>query len=741
MRSLTAWRKATRCASATRAWAWLSLVVLCAWCGCSGSDVPLSPAGAGGAPAPIHDTPGSVHVRFEPDDSPPHALGASPWPDDLYLDRTGRLAFGQLEDIALDETHSEMLREELAQLDGFGVSSPIYFYLDGVIDPSSLPQAQVDSLDAQASVFLIDADTGSPDAFSKVPIVVQWQRDRRRIALRPAEGHPLTPGRRYAAIVTRRVQDRKGKDVEPSAQFAAIREPDQVLSDERLLAARGVYTPVLETLVKSGVRRQDISGMAVFHVQNVERDLVDARQKVRLEKPPELTVARAISGRELERALGDSPPGPVGLDEPGGVQHDQLAAIVHGTLPSPNFVSATAKVHGRFERDETSQLRIKRWDAVPFTLFMPVSAVHAPIVIYQHQRDRERSDALAIANELAARGLAVLALDAPFQGLRAPEGGGLDWRNRFTGVEVPDGFGDAPGDFLGFAEAQARSEPWNPVYARDAVRQGTVDLMVAMRAIEEGRFDDAYPGRTFVRTHVGFVGEDVGAAMGAMLARVEPALQAIVLVSPGADTFVQWSWSPNDLLLFGHLAGAFGRELESIDRSFDAPEFWPEIALYETLLDRGEALSHVSALRRAPTNVLVLMAADDESVPNRATETYATALGLTLVGDTPRYVQDLKTEEGAVDGIEGNYSAAGSWVTRAMYVYSPASHDFLRHRVGIREYVEPPEPPFEKLAQRVTVENPTAEAVGRIATYFESFYACVSSESTPSNVPCSAYAD
>jgi hypothetical protein len=712
---------------------------MCAWSGCSGADVPLSPVGAGGSAAPIHDTPDSVHVRFEPDESPPNTLGTSPWPDDLYLGRTGQIELGDLEDVALDKQHAEMLRKSLMELDGFGVSSPIYFYLDDVIDPSSLPQAQVDSLDAQASVFLIDADTGSPDAFSKVPIVVQWQHDRKRIALRPAEGHPLTPGRRYAAIVTRRVQDRKGKAVEPSVMFAAIREPEQVLNDARLLAARSAYTPVLETLVKSGVRRQDISGMAVFHVQNVERDLIDARQLVRAGKSPEPTVAHEISGRALDRALGASPPGPVGLDEAGGVQHDQLAAIVHGTLPSYNFVSATAKTHGRFERDEASQLRIKRSDAVPFTLFVPASAVRVPIVIYQHQRDRERSDALSIANELAARGIAVLALDAPFQGLRAPEGGGLDWRNRFTGDEVPDGFGDAPGDFLGFVEAQARGEPWNPVYARDAVRQGTVDLMVAMRAIEEGGFDDVYPGRTFVRTHVGFVGEDVGAAMGAMLARVEPALQAIVLVSPGADTFVQWSWSPNDLPLFGNLAGAFGRELGSIDRAFDPPEFWPEIALYQTLLDGGEALSHVSALRRAPTNVLVLMAANDESVPNRATEAYSTALGLTLVGDTPRYVQDLKNEEGAADGIGGNYAAAGSWVTRAMVVYSPATHDFLRHRVGIQEYVEPPEPPFEKLAQRVTVENPTALAVERIASYFESFYACVNSESTPSNVPCSAY--
>jgi hypothetical protein len=708
---------------------------------CGNADGPLPDVGAGGGAAPIHETPDSVHVRFDPEDATPSTLGDIPWPDDLYLDKAGRVDIDAFDDVELDSDRSRLLRDSLAQLDGFGVSSPIFFYLDGLIDPATLPQAEVDSLDAQASVFLVDADTGSPEAFSKVPVGVQWQRDRKRLALRPADGHPLTPGRRYAAVLTRRIKDRKGRELEPSPNFAAIRDPALALTDARLLAARSVYTPVLETLVKSGgVKRQDISGMSVFHVQSVEQDLVDARRQVRLGGPPELALARSISGSELDRALGAHPPSQVGLDEAGGVQHDQLAAMVHGTLPSPNLLSATVNAHGAFERGETGTLRVKRIDAVPFTLFIPVIAARAPIVIYQHQRDRERSDALAIANELARRGIAVLALDAPFQGLRAPQqAGSVDWRNRFTGEEAPDGFGDAPGDFLGRGAAGVDDTAWNPVFARDAMRQGVVDLMVAVRVIEEGQLDGTHPGRTFVRTHVGFVGEDTGAEMGAMLARVEPKLQALALVAPGADSLVQWSWSPHDASLFESFARGFGRDPETIEPRFDPPEYWPETALYQTLLDRGEALSHVAALRRTPTNVLVLMAAHDETVPNRATEAFAAALGLTLVNDTPRYVLDLRSEEGAPSGIGGNYPAAGGWVTRAMYVLRPASHDFLRHRLGIQQFAEPPEPPFEELAQGVRVENPTAAAIAQIASYFESFYACATSDSTPPNIPCSAY--
>jgi hypothetical protein len=707
---------------------------------CASGDSQILAVGDAGITPPVVTVPDRVHVRFDPGDGASldsMTLGAIPWPDDLYLDRAGRIAVSSFKDVGLDEEQAAEVSTSLAGLDGFGVSSPIFFYLDGQIDAATLPQAEVDSLDAQASVYLIDADTGSPDAFTKVPITVQWQGPRQRLALRPADGHPLTPGRRYAAIVTRRVQDRRARDLEPAPKFAAVRDPAQQLEDPRLVAARAAYTPVFETLARTGVKRDDICALAVFHVQSVDRDLVDARQLIRSGSARLPTFTDPIMGLALDRALGSAPPAAVGLGEVGGVAHDAIAAMVHGTLPSQNLLSANSRLHGVFERDASGQLRVKRMEAVPFTLFVPRKGTRAPIVIYQHQRDRERSDALAIANELAARGIAVLALDAPFQGLRAspPVGSTIvDSRNRFTEEQTPDGFGDAPGDFLGLTEAGDADARWNPLHARDALRQGVVDLMVALRSIEEGAFDRVLASRMFERTRVGVIGEDVGAAMAVLLARFEPLVQALVLASPSGGWLAQWSSSAADQPLFGQLSESFGRPA-SIDLGFDGPAFWPEAALYQMLLDRGDALAHASALRRAAVNILILVADDDEQVSNRVSEAYAAALGITLVGSRPRYVPSLESEDLTGDGFGGNYAASGNRVTRAMYVYGPATHDFLLHRSGQVNYTHPPEPPFEKLSNPTNVANPTQAAVKQIADYLAS---CITSE--PANAACTAFA-
>jgi hypothetical protein len=733
-----------RGAGSSKHWRRFMPLALGLWSACSGSDPALATTSGAGAPAPDITSPdGHVHVRFEPGEGSVLSLGSIPWPDDLYLDRSGHIAASGSVEPGVTAEQVQLLSD----LDGFGVSTPVYFYLDGAIDPSTLPQGESGSLDNAASAFLIDADTGSPDAFTKLPVTVQWQADARRIALRPADGRPLTPGRRYAAVITRRVKDTKGQQLEPAAKFESIRDPDRVLTDARLMAARAQYTPVLETLVKSGLPRTDISAMAVFHVQNVDQDLVDARKLVRAGKSP-LPMVSPVYSTKLDVALGVQTTASAGFDPSGAAPHDNLFAMVHGTLSSPNFLSATANTHGKFERDSAGQLRVKRTDDVPFTLFLPRNSLEAPIVIYQHQRDRERSDALAIANELAGRGLATLALDAPFQGMRAnpPEKRKtVDWRNRFTGAETPDGFGDAAGDFLGFAKPQSAGTDWKPVDGRDAVRQAVVDLMVAVRSIEDGSLvaatarDSMLKERTFVRTNVGFVGEDMGATIGGILARFEPAVQAVVLVAPAGATVTQWAWSARDENLFASLADTFGFDPESLDRSTNAPAFWPGLAIYQTVFDRADPLAHAAALRRAAVNVLVLMAEDDEAVSNRASEAYAASVGTMLVGSDARYVGDLKrTDVSDDEGAGANYMASGSRVTRATYLYSPATHDFLQARADQQLYAHPPEPPFEQLDKSVTVNNPTSAAARQIGQYLQSFFACVDVGGALPNTACSA---
>jgi pimeloyl-ACP methyl ester carboxylesterase len=267
--------------------------------------------------------------------------------------------------------------------------------------------------------------------------------------------------------------------------------------------------------------------------------------------------------------------------------------------------------------------------------------------------------------------------------------------------------------------------------------------MVAVRAIEDGslvqatREDMLLKERTFLRTHIGLIGEDVGASIGGMLARIEPSVQVVVLVAPPGPSVTQWAWSARDADKFSTIASDLGIDLDSTDLAKDDPAFWPGLAIHQTLFDRADPLAHAAALRRAAVNVLVLMALDDEVVPNRSSEGYAASLGTTLVGSDARFVGDLKRTD-ASDDAGGNYLASGSRVTRTTYVYAPATHDFLQERIDSQFYEHPPEPPFEQLPQSVTVQNPTSAAVKQIAQYLESFFACVDVGSYLPNTACPA---
>jgi hypothetical protein len=686
----------------------------------------------------------SVHVRFDLGPGSAMSFGSIPWPDDLYLGRGAQVGLADFPEHGVAPEYARALLDGLADLDGFGVSSPIYFFLDGEIDPASLPQTAADSTGDRASVFLIDADTGSPDAFRRVRVEPQWLASTHRLALRPALGHPLVPGRRYAALVTRRVKDLDGRSIEATAKFVAARDSTGMLSDARLMQARAEYTPVLETLTKTGMAREDIVGMAVFRVQSTSHDLDDARAIVRSGKPPIAANLVTLSGDQLDAALGKASGGSALA-----AAHDQLSALVHGTLASPSFVSATAKTHGPWERDEAGHLRVKRTDDVPFTLFLPragASAAGTPIVIYQHQQGHDRSDAVYVANVLAGRGIAVIAIDAPFQGLRAKPSDaakGVDSRNRFTGAATPDRFGDDPGDFFGIDESSGGLVPLHPFYARDAIRQGVVDLMTVVRFIQDGDFSSisgALQGRKLGAPRFGFIGEDVGGEMGVLLAQFEVNLQALVLFAPGSSVAQDWWLAARDQASFAALAGRLGRDAAKIDYDADGPAFWPGLALFDTLAARGEPLAYAAALKRAAVNVLVLMVDDDEAVSNSASEALAVAVGATFVSGEPRYVGDLATQSAAAgELVSGNFPIEGNHVTRVLQAYAKADHALLLSAVGTQDYAHPPDPPFKRLSAPKRLSNPTGAALAQIAEYFGSFFDCVTAVNpSASAIKCQA---
>lgn len=699
--------------------------VVCALVLLVACDPPVTPAGDGGTDAGQEST---TALRFAPRMGPID-FGAVPFPDDLYLDATGHVELGAFpsQSIAFSD-YVETARSAAAELDGFGAVSPIYFFLDGDLDPSTLPATPADSVTDSATVFLVDADPASPTAFDRIPVDVRWNAATRALGVRPWEGHALRAGRMYAAIVTRGVHGADGLPLAPAADFRAVRDAASRPSDPALAEAWERYQPILPSL--SPVVASDVVGMAVFHVQTVEPGLADARAIVRAGAAPTLTIERAISGAEIDALLGTPAMDVPGIDVEGGVQHSHIGWVIDGRFGSPNFLSETPQVHGAFSRDGSGALRVRRTDDVWFTLALPAGDVsNLRAVVYQHGLGNDRSAVFAVADALCAQGWAVLAIDIPFHGMRAQVDDPmyLDLAHTFGPSTGPDLFGDLTGGaiyiaFVGASDTEGSLSPFHPFYVRDVIRQSVVDLMSLVRVIDDGDWSvvetaGGPAGLGFVDEDVGFVGVSLGGIVGTTFVTTEPRVGAAVLnVTGGALTHIV-AGSPGFRDTFLPLvAPRIGLDLPIDDRVLPTI-FAPELALYQMLLDGGDSMTFAPILGEHPTNVLFQMAVEDETVPNTATEGLARAAQAVIGGSTARY-SDLVTMPLP---LSANLRIGGAMVTRGLVAFEPATHGLLSSRSGTQTVMHPVTPPFTVLATPVPVANDVDGAVGQAVRFFESW--------------------
>jgi hypothetical protein len=616
----------------------------------------------------------------------------------------------------------------------------VFIRFDGAIDPGSLPGGPAESLERDASVFLLDADTSSSTAFERIPIEVSSTEDRTELRLRPAFGRTLVPGRRYAAVVTDGLTAADGTQVGPAERFAAIRDRP-ILASSLERAARARYNPVLQTLARSGLARRRVVALAVFHVQSARSDL-DAVRALLAARPLELSALTLTkAGPELDLLLGTPAATAVGI-VPEGAPHDQVGFIARGSIAVPSLLAATPDEHGAFGRGQAGQLLIRGEHDVFFSAWLPrivMMDAPLPIVVVAHDLQGERSDAAALANVLAGAGFAVIAADAPFHGLRAGTG---DAVSRFTGAARSDGFGDAAGDFAGVRDDQGKLASLHPFYFRDAVRQAAADTMALLQVIRADGLTQLaalapeLAGLSFDTTQVGYVGLGLGADVGAIVAPFEPEVNAFVLAFAGGTGVDGWFASPEQSAFGDALLARLGRAGSANDAA-DPPALWPDVDVFRTIADRASPFAYAGLLRRAPASALLLLARDDESVANEATEALAHALGAVVVGGEPRH--ELALEHEALnpgEPLSANFSAEGGDVTRALLVVEPATHRALMLEDDVQRFAHPLAPPFERLDEPVAIKNPTGALIAQIAFWFSSARACPDTDAKQQ--PCAA---
>jgi hypothetical protein len=279
---------------------------------------------------------------------------------------------------------------------------------------------------------------------------------------------------------------------------------------------------------------------------------------------------------------------------------------------------------------------------LPVLLVLPhdAPATGFPTVIFAHGITRSKEDLLAIAGRLAAGGIASVALDAVDHGARAVQvstDAALGCAGAGPGLPCTAEFGPtcAPQCFAAILSPDLAT-------SRDHLRQTVLDQL-ALEAALRGCAEPGACGSFQVDAQrIGYVGQSLGSLIGGVTAAVSGSMRTAVL-NVGAADWVQilvdsGSAAIRCPLVDGLIAsGVLGGELWNLGANANAAclgEAWKTdrgflefAAVARWIYDPIDPINYATRYE-AGRDVLLAEVVGDRVIPNSATLSFGTALGL-----------------------------------------------------------------------------------------------------------------
>jgi dienelactone hydrolase len=666
-------------------------------------------------------------IRFAPMETGPLRFAEVPFPSELYRDAKGRIAIGALPNPRSDHPLFAAIRDELARRSGFCASCNIVFGVDGELDPDTLPTSAEPGASASVgdAIALVDVDPSSPARGEAIPLRVQYDAGAGLLAVRPARGHVLHGGRRYAAVVTDRVRGSDGLPLAAAPALAALRDGEARDEREDALAAS------LDALADLGLPRGRVVGLAAFTTDDPAADLRAIRSSIQDAVIGDIAVDGVWTGAELDELLGiPETPGP-GVDRPpqagtsgtAALAHETTALVVAGSFAAPRFADGTGTEVGALVRAADGRPTPSGPDRVPFVLIVPEGAAidRLPVVISQHGFSASRTTGFALADTVGAEGFAVLAIDAYQHGQRAESA--VDRVHAMRGdVDGPDGFPETEQlDIVSrvFGLTGVPSDlTLHPGFPLAAFAQFAADVMSTVRLVRSGDLtalreaDPRLEGLAFDPDRIVYVGNSMGAVVGTAVAVVEPDVHAFVLnVMPGSIVETLAESAEFRPLIETVLLPILGVEAD-FDEVERAMLFDPSVDLVRWVLEPVDPLALAPGLVRTDgPDLLVQLAGHDEVAAPTASESVVAAAGIPGLG-TFAFA--------AVDSTSAPVRANLGGATIAAVRWDGAMHGMLEVSLQTSRWAEPLEPPLQQRAA-VEVDNPIAAVHEQIAAFFRTF--------------------
>ncbi len=389
---------------------------------------------------------------------------------------------------------------------------------------------------------------------------------------------PLTPMREattYAVVLTKRLVSPAGEAVR--SPFGGIHHAEQMTALAPLPSCLGHY----------GLSLGDVAFTWSFTTQSISHDYRRVRDglygvgpmaKLATDFPP--TLSRLDDVRDAAAGVTTPKVAPMSVFIPLALELLKLTGstkeesqVFEATMKTVDFVVAGAlRSPQLFPRADAkgNPLPLYRqvWDLdaapraeeVPFWLFVPKKRVGpAPVAVFIHGHGGSKFDALPFAGLLASYGIATMGIEAPGHGLGLPSVQLGLVRGYFKQAGLA-GLGESlilgrALDWTGDGNVDSGDDFWTAYvfHTRDMVRQTMVDGMQVVRTLRafDGKAKWAFdPGGRGAPGLAGdfdgdgvvdvggaaplhVIGGSLGGITGAVMAGVEPQLDAVVSIVPG----------------------------------------------------------------------------------------------------------------------------------------------------------------------------------------------------------------
>lgn len=553
-----------------------------------------------------------------------------PFPNELLKDpQTG------LVKLPIDPAESEeakALKRGLSKLDGFSTTAAMTLDTSTAIDRSTVTAGKT------VRLFAITADG---KAVEKTDITTEISTDGKRLTVRPVL--PLRPGTRYTLLLTG-VRDVTAKQLStmPLQQLLALEHAlvdeegnstiSAVCSDmaKRLETLRQTVAPAIEAV---GGDRSQLSAAYTFTTQDMEKRVREMYLAPYAANLP-LTVTNVESMSPL--AAGYALP--------------SVAKVITGKMTTLDFLDPTTRAF----RDNGVGVAKQ----IEFILTLPTGLAQgekAPVVVFGHGLFTERRLMTMVANSIAMKGMATIAIDFPYHGERTvcmadgdcaggascnTDGTCSDGKDLLRTMDCPSFMrveGACVFSLIGIkgtgkgtpnATGAAFIDVPNLIGSRDHFRQAFVDMSALTRLIKEMDWKSTTGGFGLDGEQINYVGISLGGIIGSSLAGIDPAYKRMVLNVPGAGLV--------DLM---QESASFSGQLEAglAEKGIvkGTPAFEQFVNTAKWVLDESDPINlssfalryplmyedpKTSALKQAPLKAIkVQMAVGDTVVPNAAT--------------------------------------------------------------------------------------------------------------------------